>query len=184
RRAARHAGHQPSRRIPLVDLRRGARRGRGRARAALRRRRGPTPLLGRRVAAGRRRRVRQHHAARQLQRRVEPENVLAPILPVVDTVPIVEGFGVEGSGVDVADVENGEAPVSWAYRPWLDGLRAIAVYLVVLFHVGNGKFTGGYVGVDVFFVLSGYLVTQLLLRDLTADGGIRFGRFYARRIRR
>jgi peptidoglycan/LPS O-acetylase OafA/YrhL len=63
-------------------------------------------------------------------------------------------------------------------------MRAIAVYLVVLFHAGSSQFTGGYVGVDVFFVLSGYLVTQLLLRDITARGSIRFGRFYARRFRR
>jgi peptidoglycan/LPS O-acetylase OafA/YrhL len=70
-----------------------------------------------------------------------------------------------------------------AYRPHLDGLRAIAVYLVVLFHAGSESFAGGFIGVDVFFVLSGFLVTQLLLRDLTT-GSIRFGRFYARRFRR
>jgi peptidoglycan/LPS O-acetylase OafA/YrhL len=70
------------------------------------------------------------------------------------------------------------------YRPQLDGLRAVAVYLVVLFHAGSSWFSGGYIGVDVFFVLSGYLVTQLLLRDITARGAIRFGRFYARRFRR
>jgi len=71
-----------------------------------------------------------------------------------------------------------------AYRPHLDGLRAVAVYLVVLFHAGSGRFSGGYVGVDVFFVLSGFLVTQLLLRDVAASGSIRFGRFYSRRFRR
>ena len=70
------------------------------------------------------------------------------------------------------------------YRPHLDGLRAVAVYLVVLFHSGIGGFSGGYVGVDVFFVLSGFLVTQLLLRDLVAGGSIRLGRFYSRRFRR
>jgi peptidoglycan/LPS O-acetylase OafA/YrhL len=58
------------------------------------------------------------------------------------------------------------------------------VYLVVLFHAGSGVFSGGYIGVDVFFVLSGFLVTQLLLRDITGRGSIRFGRFYARRFRR
>ena len=57
-----------------------------------------------------------------------------------------------------------------AYRPHLDGLRAVAVYLVVLFHAGVRRFTGGFIGVDVFFVLSGYLVTQLLLRDLARTG--------------
>src|SRR3954451_11127235 len=72
---------------------------------------------------------------------------------------------------------------SAAYRPHLDGLRAVAVYLVVLFHAGALRFAGGFIGVDVFFVLSGFLVTQLLLRDL-AHGSIRFGRFYARRFRR
>jgi peptidoglycan/LPS O-acetylase OafA/YrhL len=71
-----------------------------------------------------------------------------------------------------------------AYRPHLDGLRALAVYLVVLFHAGSKPFSGGYVGVDIFFVLSGYLVTQLLIRDFTATGSIRFGRFYSRRFRR
>ena len=70
------------------------------------------------------------------------------------------------------------------YRPHLDGLRAVAVYLVVLFHAGSDRFSGGYIGVDVFFVLSGFLVTQLLLRDITGRGSIRFGRFYSRRFRR
>ena len=60
-------------------------------------------------------------------------------------------------------------------RPYLDGLRAVAVYLVVLFHAGSERFSGGFVGVDVFFVLSGFLVTQLLLRDLAAVGVVRFG---------
>ncbi len=70
------------------------------------------------------------------------------------------------------------------YRPFLDGLRAVAVYLVVLYHSGLGVFRHGFIGVDIFFVLSGYLVTQLLLRDLAANGGIRLRRFYARRYRR
>src|SRR5262249_53502574 len=70
------------------------------------------------------------------------------------------------------------------YRPHLDGLRAVAVYLVVLFHAGVTTCAGGFIGVDVFFVLSGYLVTQLLLRDVDGIGTIRFGRFYARRVRR
>ena len=72
----------------------------------------------------------------------------------------------------------------WGYRPLLDGLRAVAVYLVVLFHAGAGRFSGGFVGVDVFFVLSGFLVTRLLLRDLVGSGRVGFGRFYARRFRR
>ncbi len=78
----------------------------------------------------------------------------------------------------------GESDSAAAYRPHLDGLRAVAVYLVVLFHAGSDRFTGGFIGVDVFFVLSGYLVTQLLLRDISRNGSIRFGRFYSRRFRR
>ena len=70
------------------------------------------------------------------------------------------------------------------YRPALDGMRAIAVYLVVVFHAGSDRFTGGFIGVDVFFVLSGFLVTQLLLRDLISTGRVGFARFYARRFRR
>ncbi len=70
------------------------------------------------------------------------------------------------------------------YRPFLDGLRAVAVYLVVLYHSRLGVFRHGFIGVDIFFVLSGYLVTQLLLRDLAANGAIRLRRFYARRYRR
>ena len=70
------------------------------------------------------------------------------------------------------------------YRPQLDGLRAVAVYLVVAFHAGIAAFSGGFIGVDVFFVLSGYLVTKLLLRDFAAAGRINLRRFYARRFRR
>jgi peptidoglycan/LPS O-acetylase OafA/YrhL len=83
------------------------------------------------------------------------------------------------------ELDPGEGAVAaGTYRPHLDGLRAVAVYLVVLFHAGSSGFTGGYVGVDVFFVLSGFLVTQLLVRDIAGRGSIRLGRFYARRFRR
>jgi peptidoglycan/LPS O-acetylase OafA/YrhL len=75
-------------------------------------------------------------------------------------------------------------PLASGYRPHLDGVRAVAVYLVVLFHSGVAWADGGFIGVDVFFVLSGFLVTQLLLRDIEGFGGIRLGRFYARRYRR
>lgn len=73
---------------------------------------------------------------------------------------------------------------TFSYRPHLDGLRALAVYLVVAFHAGVVRARGGFIGVDVFFVLSGYLVTHLLLRDLGASGTVRFRRFYSRRVRR
>src|SRR6202171_1723132 len=68
------------------------------------------------------------------------------------------------------------------YRPAIDGLRALAVLPVILFHA-NFFFPGGFIGVDVFFVISGYLITQIIERELTAH---RFSvlAFYQRRIRR
>ncbi len=49
------------------------------------------------------------------------------------------------------------------YRPEIDGLRALAVILVIFFHAGSELFSGGFVGVDVFFVISGYLITAIIL---------------------
>ena len=70
-----------------------------------------------------------------------------------------------------------------AYRPDIDGLRAIAVLGVLLFHAFPGFLPGGFVGVDVFFVISGYLITALILQDF-GRGGFTVRNFYARRIRR
>ena len=70
------------------------------------------------------------------------------------------------------------------FRKDIEGLRAIAVLLVVLFHAGVSQLSGGYVGVDVFFVISGFLITQHLLGEADSFGRIRFARFYARRARR
>jgi len=69
------------------------------------------------------------------------------------------------------------------YRPELDGLRAVAVVSVFLCHLGMTPFSGGYVGVDVFFVLSGFLITQIIAADLRA-GRFSLANFYERRIRR
>lgn len=71
-----------------------------------------------------------------------------------------------------------------SYRPHLDGIRALAVILVILFHLGYEWIPGGFVGVDVFFVLSGYLITGLLVDELIRDGHVDLARFYARRVRR
>ena len=70
-----------------------------------------------------------------------------------------------------------------AYRPEIDGLRAIAVVPVILFHLGNGWFPGGYLGVDVFFVISGFLITSLILKECS-DHTFSLRRFWSRRIRR
>ncbi|HUH07103.1 MAG TPA: acyltransferase, partial [Egibacteraceae bacterium] len=70
------------------------------------------------------------------------------------------------------------------YRRDIDGLRAVSLLLVIGFHSGLGLFAGGYVGVDVFFVLSGYLITGLLVKEHQRTGRISLTDFYARRIRR
>ena len=70
------------------------------------------------------------------------------------------------------------------YRSDIDGLRAIAILGVVAYHVGIPGITGGFAGVDVFFVISGYLITQLLARELAASGSVSLANFYARRMRR
>ncbi|MEE3046238.1 MAG: acyltransferase family protein [Pseudomonadota bacterium] len=69
------------------------------------------------------------------------------------------------------------------YRPEIDGLRAVAVLSVIFFHAGFEAFAGGFVGVDVFFVISGYLITALILQDLIA-GRFSLRDFYLRRARR
>ncbi len=70
------------------------------------------------------------------------------------------------------------------YQPALDGVRALAVLAVLLFHAGTPGFGGGYLGVSLFFTLSGYLITSLLIREHDATGAIGFGAFYGRRMRR
>jgi peptidoglycan/LPS O-acetylase OafA/YrhL len=69
------------------------------------------------------------------------------------------------------------------YRPEIDGLRALAVLSVVLFHLDFGVVPGGFIGVDVFFVISGFLITSIILQEQTA-GHFSFAGFYERRIRR
>lgn len=69
------------------------------------------------------------------------------------------------------------------YRPEVDGLRTIAVLPVVLFHAGLPGINGGFIGVDVFFVISGYLITSIIHRE-TLDGRFSFLNFYERRLRR
>jgi peptidoglycan/LPS O-acetylase OafA/YrhL len=70
-----------------------------------------------------------------------------------------------------------------AYRPDIDGLRAVAVLGVLICHVSPQLLSGGFLGVDVFFVISGYLISLIIFRELS-EGGFSLRRFYARRIRR
>ena len=71
-----------------------------------------------------------------------------------------------------------------AYRPFLDGLRAIAVLGVLIYHLDRAWLPGGYLGVDLFFVLSGYLITSLLVAEHVRTGRIDLPAFWARRVRR
>src|SRR3954467_14991084 len=70
------------------------------------------------------------------------------------------------------------------FRPDIEGLRAVAVVAVVLFHAGVPGVPGGFVGVDVFFVVSGFLITGLLWREVGDTGRVRLARFYGARARR
>lgn len=92
-------------------------------------------------------------------------------------VPGVGGAGYEASPVDDLVTER------HSFRRDVQGLRAIAVALVIVFHSGLAP-RGGFLGVDVFFVISGFVIGRLLLSEQSRTGRISLGRFYARRIRR
>jgi peptidoglycan/LPS O-acetylase OafA/YrhL len=83
-----------------------------------------------------------------------------------------------------AERSGGAAAPSSGFRPDIEGLRAVAVTLVVLSHAGIATFAGGYIGVDVFFVISGFLITTLLVKELGRTGTISLPGFYARRATR
>ena len=75
------------------------------------------------------------------------------------------------------------------YRPEIDGLRAISVFAVIFYHANfslfeHNIFTGGFVGVDIFFVISGYLITSLILKEIYQTNNFSFKYFYERRVRR
>lgn len=70
-----------------------------------------------------------------------------------------------------------------AYRPDIDGLRAVAILSVVIFHAFPARFRGGFIGVDIFFVISGFLISSIIFRSLS-NGDFNFFEFYAHRIRR
>jgi peptidoglycan/LPS O-acetylase OafA/YrhL len=120
-----------------------------------------------------------------------------PALPadatvVLPAVPVLQGRSAPAAPPADATVvlpvvaSAGDRPGhgSFAYRPALDGLRALAVTAVVLFHAGVPGLTGGFLGVDTFFVLSGFLITSLLLAEYASRGRIDLRRFWIRRARR
>ena len=79
---------------------------------------------------------------------------------------------------------QGRRSAQTGFRPDIEGLRAVAVLAVVLFHADVPGVGGGYVGVDVFFVISGFLITGLLWREASTTGTVRLRRFYGARARR
>ena len=85
---------------------------------------------------------------------------------------------------DAGSARGRREPPKVTFRPDIEGLRAVAVVLVVAFHAGIGPLRGGFLGVDVFLVISGFLITSLLVDEVRSTGTISLASFYARRIRR
>ncbi|ORV83870.1 acyltransferase [Mycobacterium interjectum] len=86
--------------------------------------------------------------------------------------------------VSPTEAVAGSRPAQTKFRPDIEGLRAVAVVAVVLFHADVPGVSGGFVGVDVFFVISGFLITGLLWREASISGTVRLRRFYGARARR
>lgn len=108
-----------------------------------------------------------------------PSSSPAEAGPSAAAVAYVRDGAVPPAGVEAWRIAGRAA----GYRPEIDGLRAVAILPVVLFHAAVPGFAGGYVGVDVFFVISGYLITSLIQRELDR-GEFSFIRFWERRARR
>ncbi len=114
-----------------------------------------------------------------------PTSVLTPTAPPVAPAQVAHGHRHSRPAPRRgAPQPPGSRTNGFGFRPELEGLRAVAVLAVVLYHAGVPFLPGGYVGVDVFFVLSGFLITGLMLSELATTGSLSLRRFYARRIRR
>src|SRR5690606_586713 len=97
------------------------------------------------------------------------------------TRPSARGPGMTAATSPVAAPARSARP---RFRGDVQGLRAVAVLLVLAYHAGVPFVTGGYVGVDVFFVISGFLITGLVVREVEQTGRLSLSRFYARRAKR
>lgn len=110
---------------------------------------------------------------------------VAGVLPAADVLPDAPGTPVAPAAHPDADpAPDPRARGRMRTIPALDGLRAVAVIAVMAFHGGISWAPGGFLGVDVFFVLSGFLITTLLLRERVADGRVDLRAFWVRRLRR
>lgn len=95
-----------------------------------------------------------------------------------ESPPLATATSLSGSDRSVRDL------IGKQFRPDIEGLRAVAVLAVVLFHADLPGLSGGFIGVDVFFVISGFLITGLLWREVSRSGGVRLRKFYGARARR
>ena len=112
--------------------------------------------------------------------RLEPVGVLRPVA----TAPSPPAVPVEPSPAVTAPHKPAWKTRKMGYQPALDGLRAVAVGLVILYHLGYSGVAGGYIGVELFFVLSGWLVCALLVNEHQRTDRIALGQFWMRRLRR
>jgi peptidoglycan/LPS O-acetylase OafA/YrhL len=92
------------------------------------------------------------------------------------------GLRIQKRGVVLSN--SGALNYKLGYRSDIEGLRAVAILLVVAAHFRVPGFTGGFIGVDIFFVLSGYLITGLIVNEISTTNNFNFAKFYGRRIRR
>jgi peptidoglycan/LPS O-acetylase OafA/YrhL len=83
-----------------------------------------------------------------------------------------------------AEDEAAPAIIDRGYQPEIQGIRALAVGLVLIYHFWPARLTGGFIGVDIFFVVSGFLISSHMYREAASTGGVKIGRFWARRVRR
>ena len=107
----------------------------------------------------------------------------SPRLPPDTATDALEGAS-EAEAAPTDTAPHASAGRGLGYRPALDGLRAVAVLAVIAYHDNYAWARGGFLGVDMFFVLSGFLITTLLVLEMRQSGTVRFASFWARRARR
>jgi peptidoglycan/LPS O-acetylase OafA/YrhL len=130
--------------------------------------------------------LRRHRRATTVVRALLPPRRRAPARATAKfTIPLVHAWGMGGTIRTTLKRHPGaRRAAKTPFRPDVEGLRAVAIAIVVLAHAELGFGAGGFVGVDVFFVISGFLITQALVTELDRTGRVGVARFYARRVKR